>query len=107
MVLAMRAEIAANRMSRALVTDFCAGTSVGIVEGRPVLDLNYLEDSQAETDMNVVMSGAGGLIEIQGTAETAPFSEDQLHEMLALAKIGIDQLIQIQKDVLQVDSFAR
>ncbi|MBN1477036.1 ribonuclease PH [Candidatus Sumerlaeota bacterium] len=107
MVLAMRAEIAANRMSRILVTDFCAGTSVGIVEGRPVLDLNYLEDSQAETDMNVVMSGAGGLIEIQGTAETAPFSEGQLHEMLALAKIGIDQLIQIQKDVLQVDSFAR
>lgn len=105
--LAMQQQVRAGKMARVLLTDFCAATSVGLVEGMPALDLNYLEDSQAEVDMNVVMTGAGQFIEIQGTAESRPFSADHLAELLRLAKIGIDQLIRIEKDVLQVDSFER
>jgi ribonuclease PH len=107
LVLAMQQQVKAGRMGSVLMRDFCAATSVGLVEGRAVLDLNYLEDSQADVDMNVVMTGSGEMIEVQGTAETRPFSHDQLLELLALAKNGIDRLVQIQKDVLQVESFAR
>jgi ribonuclease PH len=106
LVLAMQQQIRAGKMSRLLVHDFCAATSVGVVEGVTVLDLNYLEDSQAEVDMNVVMTGSGKLIEIQGTAEATPFTPEQHQEMLSLAKIGIDHIVGIQKDALQVDSFA-
>jgi len=105
MVLAMQSQMKAGKMGRLLVNDFCAATSVGIVEGRPALDLNYLEDSQADVDMNVVMTGSGRLIEVQGTAESQSFSRDEMDRMLDLAKIGVDQLIQIQKDVLEVGSF--
>lgn len=78
-----------------------AAVSVGIYQGVPVLDLDYPEDSAADTDMNLVMTEAGGLIEIQGTAEHAPFSESQMLEMLALGKQGIAELIAQQKAVLQ------
>jgi ribonuclease PH len=105
LALAMKRTVQAGQMSRILLSDFCTATSVGIVEGRAVLDLGYLEDSQADTDLNVVMTGAGGIIEIQGTAEGKPFTRDDLSALLDLAKIGIDQLVQIQKSVLQVDSF--
>jgi ribonuclease PH len=105
LALAMKRTVEAGQMSRILLKDFCAATSVGLVEGRPVLDLAYLEDSQADTDLNLVMTGSGGIIEIQGTAEGRPFAREDLGALLDLAKIGIDQLVQIQKSVLQVDSF--
>lgn len=77
-----------------------AAVSVGIVDGEPVLDLDYAEDSNAETDMNVVMTAAGGFIEVQGTAEGEPYNEQELQLMLNLAKQGIGELVQMQRQVL-------
>lgn len=77
-----------------------AAVSVGIYQGRPVLDLDYAEDSCAETDMNVIMTEAGGFIELQGTAEAHPFSRAELDQLLALAEKGIGELIAIQKAAL-------
>ena len=77
-----------------------AAVSVGIVQGVALLDLDYGEDSGCETDMNVVMTASGGLVEVQGTAEGRPFSEAQLHEMLALARAGIARLIEAQQSAL-------
>ncbi len=74
-----------------------AAVSVGIIEGTPILDLKYEEDSTAEVDMNIVCTGAGKFIEIQGTAERAPFTREQMNEMLALAEIGINELFAIQR----------
>ncbi|GAB5509598.1 MAG: ribonuclease PH [Hyphomicrobiales bacterium] len=76
--------------------DKVAAVSCGIYKGQPVLDLDYLEDSAAETDANFVLTGAGGMVEIQGTAEGAPFSEDELSSMLGLAKKGIGELLALQ-----------
>lgn len=86
------------------VKDFLAATSVGIMGGQACLDLCYEEDSNAIVDMNVVMTGTGKYVEIQGTGEEAPFSSEQLMELLALAKKGTENLIQIQKDVLGEDA---
>jgi ribonuclease PH len=80
--------------------EFVAAVSVGIYEGVPVLDLDYAEDSQCETDMNVVMTGDGGLVEVQGTAEGAPFSRAQLDAMVDLAGAGIRQLVAAQRSAL-------
>ncbi|WOX04069.1 ribonuclease PH [Microbulbifer pacificus] len=77
-----------------------AAISVGIYNGVPVLDLDYPEDSNADTDMNLVMAEDGGMIEVQGTAEGAPFTEQQFAEMLALGKAGINELIALQKQAL-------
>ncbi|MFT6914036.1 MAG: ribonuclease PH [Motiliproteus sp.] len=77
-----------------------AAVSVGIYKGQPVLDLDYAEDSKAETDMNVIMTEAGGFVEIQGTAEGATFSQEELASMLALASKGIKELIVLQKAAL-------
>ncbi len=74
-----------------------AAVSCGIVAGVPVLDLDYAEDSTAEADANFVLSGAGGIVEIQGTAETVPFAEPQFLELLRLARLGIDQLVTLQR----------
>jgi ribonuclease PH len=74
-----------------------AAISVGIYKGQAVLDLDYAEDSSAETDMNVVMTETGGFVEVQGTAEGAPYTQDELNSMLALAKKGIEELTAIQK----------
>ena len=82
------------------IRDFVAAVSVGLVEGVPVLDLDYAEDSDCETDMNVVMTGSGGFVEVQGTAEGAPFSAAQMAALLALAKQGIAELIAKQKAAL-------
>lgn len=82
------------------LTRMIASVSVGVYEGNPVLDLDYPEDSSAETDMNVVMGEDGGFIEIQGTAEGQPFSETQFQSMLVLAKKGITELLQAQKAAL-------
>ena len=77
--------------------DYIAAISVGIVGGHSCLDLNYEEDSGAEVDMNIVMTGSGRMVEVQGTAEKRPFSTKDLNELIGLAKSGIDELIKIQK----------
>ncbi|WP_339186561.1 ribonuclease PH [Brevibacillus sp. FSL K6-6036] len=82
------------------LTDFLAATSVGIIDGEVLLDLNYKEDSTATVDMNIVMTGEGKFVELQGTGEEAPFSVEQLQEVLALAKKGIDQLFAAQREAL-------
>jgi ribonuclease PH len=80
--------------------DFVAAVSVGIVGGVPVLDLDYAEDSGCDTDMNVVMTGAGGFVEVQGTAEGAPFSRAQMDALLSLAGQGIDRIVAAQRAAL-------
>jgi ribonuclease PH len=80
--------------------DFVAAVSVGIVEGRAVLDLDYAEDSACETDMNVVMTGQGGFVEVQGTAEGTPFTRRQLDDLTALAEGGITRLVAAQEQAL-------
>jgi ribonuclease PH len=82
------------------IRDHVAAVSCGISKGTAVLDLDYAEDSTAETDANFVITGAGGLVEVQGTAEGAPFSEGELLAMMALARSGIDKLISLQKATL-------
>ena len=82
------------------VRDHIAAVSVGIYKGTPVLDLDYPEDSDCDTDMNVVMTGAGGIVEIQGTAEGEPFSRQQMNVLADLAEMGIRQLIAAQKTAL-------
>src|ERR1700704_5221822 len=83
-----------------VLTDVVAAVSVGMVGGTPVLDLDYAEDSGCDTDMNVVMTGAGGFVEVQGTAERNPFSRDELTKLLGLASDGITQLISFQRKAL-------
>ncbi|RNB84288.1 ribonuclease PH [Brevibacillus nitrificans] len=80
--------------------DFLAATSVGVIGEETLLDLNYKEDSTATVDMNVVMTGKGKFVELQGTGEDAPFSPEQLQDMIALAKAGINQLVAAQKEAL-------
>lgn len=82
------------------LVSFVAAVSVGVYRGTPVLDLDYAEDSQADSDMNVVMTDAGHLIEVQGTAEAAPFSRDELNRLLDLGTQGVAELIQAQKAAL-------
>jgi len=92
--------VAAGILTAHPLTAFCAAVSVGIVDGVPVLDLPYIEDSRAEVDMNVVMTSEGGFVEVQGTAEGAPYSRAQLDTMLDLAEQGIGELIALQRGVL-------
>jgi ribonuclease PH len=82
------------------VLDYLAAISVGVVNGEPVLDLNYAEDSSAEVDMNLVMTGKGRLVEIQGTAESAPFTKKELDSLLALGKKGISELVELQNELI-------
>src|SRR3954463_310207 len=84
-----------------VIKDHVAAISCGIVKGEAMLDLDYSEYSTAETDANFVLTGAGGLVEIQGTAEGAPFSEEQLADLLRLARKGIGELVALQKQALQ------
>ena len=88
-------------INKALLKDFVAATSVGILNGTPILDLCYEEDSKAEVDMNVVMTGAGEFIEIQGTAERKAFSKEQMDALMDLGKKGITELVGIQKEMLK------
>jgi ribonuclease PH len=85
----------------AVLRDCVAAISVGIVGGEPLLDLNYAEDSTAEVDMNVVMTGAGEFVEVQGTAEQVPFGRRRLDDLLGLAERGIRQLIALQRRALE------
>ena len=97
LVLAMAAMRDKGALQHLPVTDYVAATSVGVVDGARLLDLAYEEDSKAEVDMNVVMTGAGKYIEVQGTAEALPFGRDALMEMLDLGQRGIGNLIELQK----------
>jgi ribonuclease PH len=92
--------IAQGRIAQSPIRDAVAAISVGIVDGMPRLDLEYVEDAACDTDMNVVMTGSGGLVEVQGTAEGDPFSRAQLDQMLALAERGIGELLAAQRRAL-------
>jgi len=87
-------------VAREPIRDFVAAVSVGIVAGVPCLDLDYAEDSACDTDMNVVMTGSGGFVEVQGTAEGAPFSRAEMDALLALAGKGIAEIVAMQKAAL-------
>ncbi|HTZ00227.1 MAG TPA: ribonuclease PH [Rhodocyclaceae bacterium] len=93
--------VAAGKLAAHPVGDMVAAVSVGIYEGVPVLDLDYDEDSACDTDMNVVMTGGGGLVEVQGTAEGAPFSRVQMDMLLDLATAGIGRIVAAQKESLR------
>ena len=84
------------------IREFVAAVSVGVFEGIPVLDLDYTEDARCDTDMNVVMTGSGGLVEVQGTAEGRPFTRAQMGAMLDLAERGIQELIAAQRAALKL-----
>ena len=91
-----------GRIDAIPITDYLAAVSVGIVGGTPMLDLCYTEDSAAEVDMNLVMTGSGKIVEVQGTAEGEPFSKTELSRLLALGEKGIKTLIKKQKDLLKL-----
>jgi len=86
-----------NMLKSEVLRDHVAAVSCGITKGTPVLDIDYAEDSEAETDANFVMTGSGGIIEIQGTAEKTPFTEEQFLDLLKLARKGVSKLIDLQK----------
>jgi len=90
-----------KRLKRSPLKQMVAAISVGVYKGMPVADLDYPEDSEAETDMNVIMTDQGGFIEIQGTAEGAPFEQTELDAMLTLARKAINQLFELQKEALK------
>src|SRR5579864_6804469 len=89
-------------VTKPAIKDHVAAISCGIWKGTPMLDLDYAEDSTAETDANFVLTGSGGLVEIQGTAEGAPFDEKQFTEMLSLARKGASELMDLQRNVLKL-----
>ena len=101
---ALRQLRARGVLARLPVREFVAAASVGIVKGRPALDLDYAEDSTAEVDMNVVMTGSGGFVELQGTAERAPFRPAALNHLLRLARVGIRDLLALQRRALGASS---
>jgi ribonuclease PH len=80
-----------------VLRDQVAAVSAGIWAGQPVLDLDYAEDSDADADANFVMTGSGGIVEVQGTAEKAPFSQETFDELMGLARKGIKELVELQK----------
>ena len=100
LVEALRPLVADGRLKRLPLSDYVAAVSVGLKDGVALLDLDYSEDSSADVDMNVVGTGAGALVEVQGTAEEAPFSKSQFDAMLALAQEGLAKLVALQKKEL-------
>jgi len=92
--------VLAGKLAENPIRDHVAAISVGIYKGLPVLDLDYPEDSDCDTDMNVIMTGAGGIVELQGTAEGEPFTRAQLEQLTDLASAGIAQLVAAQKNSL-------
>ena len=102
LTIALRKLVDEGLIANLPVKDFVAATSVGLVGGTPLLDLNYEEDFQAQVDMNIIQTDSGSLIEIQGTAEGEPFAREILDSLLDLAGSGIKQLIEIQRNILQI-----
>ena len=95
--------VEAGEIERIPLNDQIAAVSCGIYKGAAVLDLDYDEDSAADTDANFVLTGSGGIVEIQGTAEGEPFSEEQFHQLMDLAKLGIERLTALQREILGTD----
>jgi ribonuclease PH len=104
---ALTRTMAAGKITTHPLLDECAAISVGVIAGTPMLDLPYVEDAGAETDMNVVMTGSGGFVEVQGTAEGKPFSRGELDALLDLAEGGIAEIVQLQRAVLATPPAAR
>ena len=100
LALAMQRMVESKKLKKNPLHGQVAAVSVGIYSGEVVLDLDYAEDSQAETDMNVVMNEAGRFIEVQGTAEGHAFSHEEMNRMMALAKTGIEHIVAVQNEVL-------
>jgi ribonuclease PH len=100
LALACRKMVKNGILKRSPILSEVAAVSVGIIDGTPILDLAYAEDSTAEVDMNIVCTGRGKFIEIQGTAEREPFTREQMDEMLVLAEKGVNQLFEIQRTAL-------
>ncbi len=100
---AIRRTMAKGTITRNPISDYLAAVSVGVVSGTPVLDLCYQEDSTADVDMNVIMTGRGNIVEIQGTAEGNPFSLGTLDSLIGLAQTGINHLVGVQKEVLGIE----
>jgi ribonuclease PH len=98
---AVKQLLAAGKLTTSPITGHVAAISVGIVQGTPLLDLEYAEDSVCDTDMNVVMTGAGHYIEVQGTAEGAAFSRQEMDSLLALAERGVKELVRLQDEALK------
>ncbi len=107
LALAMERMMAAGILRARPLLDSVAATSVGIVDDRALLDLAYEEDSRAQVDMNVVMTGSGRFVEIQASAEGRPFTGDEMQKLLALASAGIRQLLDIQQSLLHMNFSAR
>lgn len=103
---ALRYALKSGLIERMPIRDYLAAVSVGIVSGKPVLDLTYAEDSTAEVDMNIVMTGSGKLVEVQGTAEGEPFSRDALFGLIELASCGVKRLVDIQKKIIQLENMS-
>ncbi|MFN2499576.1 MAG: ribonuclease PH [Pyrinomonadaceae bacterium] len=99
--LAVKRLLVAEKIQRTIITNEVAAISVGVVEGIPLLDLKYDEDSRAEVDMNVVCTGDGRFIEVQGTAEREPFSREQMDSLLGLATTGLDSLVAMQRQTIK------
>jgi ribonuclease PH len=97
--LAVRQLMKFGSLKKSPIRDSVAAISVGLVRGVPLLDLNYEEDSQADVDMNVVMTGSGKFVEVQGTAEHDPFDDVQMAQLITLARAGIAKLVELQKQV--------
>lgn len=102
MVMAFQHWVEVGVLNDIPITDTVSAISCGVYDGEPVLDLDYAEDSTAETDANFVITGKGGICEIQGTAEKEPFSEEEFLKLLSLAKKGCAELTALQKDVLNL-----
>ncbi len=102
LVMALRKLVEYKNLPRVPVRDYVAATSVGIVKGVPMLDLCYEEDSAASVDMNVIMTGGGEFVELQATAEHAPFGDESLAELILLARNGVSQLIEVQKGIVSL-----
>jgi ribonuclease PH len=100
--LAVNRLLVAGKIPRSIITNEVAAISVGVVENTPLLDLKYDEDSRAEVDMNVVCTGDGRFIEVQGTAEREPFSREQMDRLLALATEGLSSLIAMQREAIEL-----
>jgi ribonuclease PH len=100
LALALNRLFAKGKVDRPMLRDYIAAVSVGIVGERAMLDLDYSEDSAAEVDMNIVRTGDGRFVEIQGTAETEAFTRDQMNDMLAAAELGVDRLVAIQRETI-------
>ena len=100
--LALQKLVNEGTLQKVPLKDYVAATSVGVVDGALLLDLNYNEDSRAQVDMNLVQTGGGQLVEVQGTAERNPFSKEVFYKLLDLASQGVQQLVAVQREVVRL-----